>query len=126
MTPRLWSDARQAIHAALSGVMLWLGGILALPGDQLAAQPAFRVLLVWMPEPQWAGLFWFLGCIGIVGLFTPVRWFRLATVLLLATGHGFLAGTAAWTAPHNTASGVYGIYAALGYYLAYRRTVEGL
>lgn len=106
--------------------MLWLGALLGFPGDQLSAQPAFRVLLQWAGEGQWAGLAWLFGCVGLIGMFTPSRGLRLATVLLLATAHGFLAGVAAWSAPQNSASGVYGIYALLGYYLAFRRAREGL
>jgi len=126
VTPRLLHDARVAIHVALTGIMLWLGAILSLPGDQLAAVPAFRVLLVWADEPVWSVGFLMLGITGITGLFNRSLAVRYVSVTLLTTGHVFLALVAGWSAPHNTAAGVYGIYALLGIYLLYRRTYEGL
>ena len=119
-------DARTAIHAALTGVMAWLSIILALPGDTFGTNLSFRVMASLATEDHWAMMLWVVATVGIVGLLTSSAPVRLASVLVLSTAHGALAGMFGTSNPISTATGTYGILAGLGYFLAWRRTHEGI
>lgn len=119
-------DARLAIHAALTAVMAWLAVILVLPGDTFGTSKSFTRMAALGTEPVWALVFWLAACLGLVGLLTPSRGTRLASVLVLATMHGVVAGCFALSNPATTGTGTYTVLAALGYYLAWRRTDEGV
>ena len=119
-------DARVAIHAALTAVMAWLAVVLALPGDTFGSSPAFSRMAALANEDHWAMAFWLAASVGLVGLLTPSRGMRLGSALVLATMHGVVAGCLALGYPASTGTGTYATLAALGYYLAWRRTDEGL
>ena len=119
-------DARTAIHAALTGVMAWLAIILALPGDTFGASISFRVMASMATEEHWAMAFWLVASVGLVGLLNQGRGVRLVSVLVLATMHGALAGMFWMSNPFTTGTGTYGILAALGYFLVWRRTHESV
>lgn len=119
-------DGRLAIHAALTTVMVWLAVILALPSDTFSTSKSFAYMAMMGSEPAWAMVFWVAACLGLVGLLTPSRGMRLGSVLVLATMHGVVAGCLALSNPATTGTGTYAVLAALGYYLAWRRTDEGV
>ena len=119
-------DARLAIHAALTAVMAWLAVILALPNDTFGTSPSFARMAAMATEDHWAMAFWLAATIGVMGLATPSRLGRLLSVLVLATMHGVVAGCFLMAHVATTGTGTYAILAALGYYLAWRRTHEGL
>ena len=118
------TDARNAIHAALTAVMAWLSFVLNLPGDTFAS-PAFAQFARLATEQQWAYIFMATACGGLVGLVSDRAWVRLASVFLLATVHGLVAYCFYLAPPSGTwigtGTGTYAIIAGLGYYLAYRR-----
>lgn len=70
--------------------------------------------------------FWLAATLGLIGLMTPHRGMRLGSVLVLATMHGVVAGCLVLGNPATTGTGTYAVLACLGYYLAWRRTDEGL
>ena len=117
-------DARLAIHAALTAVMAWLALVLALPSDTFSSSPSFHVMAAMASEDHWAMAFWLVASVGFVGLLTQDQVLRLGSVLVLATMHGVVAGLFALANPATTATGTYGVLAALGYYLAWRRSDE--
>ena len=119
-------DGRLAIHAALTAVMAWLAVILALPSYTFHTSKSFACMATMGTEPAWAMVFWLVACLGLVGLLTPSRGMRLGSVLVLATMHGVVAGCIALSNPATTGTGTYAVLAALGYYLAWRRTDEGV
>ena len=119
-------DARVAIHAALTAVMAWLALVLALPGDTFENGRSYAVLASMMTEDHWAMAFWLVANIGMVGVTTCNRTLRLGSVLVLATMNGVVAVCLLLANPTSTGSGTYGVLAALGYYLVFRRTREGL
>ena len=119
-------DARAAIHLTLTVVMGWLAIVLALPGDTFGTALSFRLMASLASEDVWAMLLWFIACIGVIGIFTPTRLVRLVSVLVLATMHGVLAGLLAVSNPLAWGSAFCAGFAGLGYYLAWRRAVEGL
>ena len=119
-------DGRLAIHAALTAVMAWLAAILALPSDTFSTSKSFACMATIGTEPAWAMVFWVAACFGLIGLLTPSRGMRLGSVLVLATMHGVVAGCLALSNPTTTGTGTYAVLAGLGYYLAWRRTHEGL
>lgn len=119
-------DARLAIHAALTGVMAWLALVLALPGDTFGTSPTFALMQRLGSEDGWAMVFWLVASIGLTGLGSTARWWRLASVLALSTAHGVVAILFVLGNPLTTATGTYAVLALLGYYLAWRRTDEGL
>lgn len=119
-------DARAAIHLALTAVMAWLALVLALPDDTFRLSPAYALMAAMGREDAWAVAFWAVACIGAAGLSTPSRGLRLASVLTLATMHGVVALCFGVSSPATTGSGTYAVLAGLGYYLAWRRTHEGL
>ncbi len=119
-------DGRLAIHAALTTVMVWLAVILVLPSDTFSTSKSFAYMATMGSEPAWAMVFWVTACLGLVGLLTPSRAMRLGSVLVLATMHGVVAGCLALSNPATTGTGTYAVLAALGYYLAWRRTDEGV
>lgn len=119
-------DGREAIHAALTAVIAWFGIVLSLPGETFAISHTFDVMASLAREDHWAMALWLVACFGLIGMFTPSMRVRLGSVLLLSTMHGVIALCFALASPRTTGSGTYGILAGLGYYLAYRRTTEGV
>ncbi len=124
--PRPTFDARAAIHAALAAIMGWLGFILILPGDSFVTSSSFNVMSQIADENTWAISFGIAASAGAVGMATSNRKLRLASVLVLSTAHGIFALCLLTANPLSTGLGTYGIIAGLGYYLAYRRTLEGV
>lgn len=123
---RLLGDARLAIHAALTAVMAWLAVVLAAPGDTFGTSISFRAMAALATEEHWSMAFWLAATLGLIGLTTPHRGMRLGSVLVLATMHGVVAGCLVLGNPATTGTGTYAVLACLGYYLAWRRTDEGL
>lgn len=123
---RLLGDARLAIHAALTAVMAWLAVVLASPGDTFGTSISFHVMAALATEEHWSMAFWLAATLGLIGLTTPHRGLRLGAVLVLATMHGVVAGCFVLGNPATTGTGTYAVLAGLGYYLAWRRTDEGL
>ena len=121
-----WHDAQLAIHVGLTGVMGWIAGILAWPGETFRTGVAYAVMEQLAPENMWAMAFWLVATIGVVGLITQSRVARLLSVLVLASAHGVLALCFALANPSSTGSGTYAVLAGLGYYLAWRRSDEGV
>ena len=119
-------DAQLAIHAALAAVMAWFAVVLAIPGSTFSTGVSYRAMAQLATEESWAMACWFVATMGLVGLLTPSRTVRLCTVLLMATMHGVIAISIAWSNPSGTGSGTYAVLAGLGYYLAWRRTDEGV
>jgi len=118
-------DARLALHAALTMIMAWLAVLLALPSDTFGTSQSYAVMERIAPEPVWAMSFWMVASVGVCGLFTIHRVLRLVSVLVLATAHGVLALSLVLANPATTGTGTYTVLAALGYYLAWRRTDDG-
>ncbi len=119
-------DARTAIHAALTAVMGWLGMVLGLPGSTFSTSRTFLVMQRIGDEESWALAFWLCALVGAMGLTARSRGGRLLSVLVLATAHGLVALCLFVANPMTTATGTYGVLACLGYYLAWRRTHEGI
>ena len=123
---RWTQDARLAIHAALTAVMAWLGMVLGLPGSTFATSRTFSVMERIGTEEAWALAFWSCALVGGMGLTSRSRGGRLMSVLVLATSHGLVALCLFLANPLTTATGTYVVLAGLGYYLAWRRTREGI
>ncbi len=115
-----------AIHSALTAVMAWLAVVLMMPGSTFGTGAGYAMLARLASEEAWAMVFWAVASTGLVGLATSSRLLRLGCVLVLATAHGMLATCFALGSPSSTASGTYAVLAGLGYFLAWRRTDEGL
>ena len=120
------SDARTMIHAALTGVMVWLSFVLVLPGDTFAKGSSFQLMAKIATEDHWAMAFWIVASVGLSGLTTSSRVLRLLSVLVVSTMHGVFSLLLVLANPLNTGTGTYAIFAALGYYLAWRRAREGI
>ncbi len=120
------NDARVAIHAALTAVMAWLAIVLIIPGDTFASSPTFSLMADLAGEERWAMAFWGAASIGLAGITASSRVFRLVSVLVVATMHGIVAIFFVLGNPVTTGTGTYAIMAGLGYYLAWRRTREGV
>ncbi len=119
-------DGRLAIHAALTAVLAWFAVILTLPSDTFSTSKSFACMATMGSEPAWAMVFWVAACLGLAGLLTPSRGMRLGSVLVLATMHGVVAGCLVLSNPATAGTGTYAVLATLGYYLAWRRTDEGV
>ena len=119
-------EAPVAIHVALTAVMGWLAIVLIVPGDTFASSPTFHVMASIAAEERWAMVFWGAASVGLAGLTTSSRLVRLVSVLLVSTMHGIVALCFVLANPVTTGTGTYSIIAGLGYYLAWRRTREGL
>ena len=115
-----------AIHVALTAGMGWLAAILALPGDTFAMGRGWTLFAEMGNENAWAMAFWAVASMGAVGLTAARPVLRLCSVLILSTAYGCVALLMLWAAPSGSGSGIYGVQAALGYYLAWRRTREGV
>ena len=113
-------DAKQAIHATLTAIMFWLGGILVLPGSTFSTSHSYRALERVATESTWAIAFLFVAFFGLIGLFITGP-FRQMSVVGLATAHGTFSVCLFLGNPSGTGSGTYGIIAVLGYYLLYAR-----
>ena len=113
-------DAKQAIHLALTTIMLLLGMKLLLPGSTFASSHSYRAMERIFFEDTWGYLFLFVGSWGVLGLFVagPIR---KLSVAVLASAHGTLA-LCLWIGnPAGTGPPTYGTIACLGYYLLYVR-----
>lgn len=119
-------DARVAIHAALTVGMGWLAVILALPGDTFATGRGWTRFGEMAGESTWAMVFWLVASVGVAGLTASGPMLRLFSVLTLSTAYGCVAMFMLWGAPSGSGSGTYTVLAGLGYYLAWRRTHEGV
>ena len=120
-----WRDARLAIHFALTLIMAGFGLVLAFPTEKFST-PAFAVFARMGSENGWAMALWLIACVGFVGMMTSSKTVRLISVLLLASGHGVLGICFAVAPQFGTGAITYVVIAGLGYYLAWRRTVEGV
>lgn len=118
-------DARMMIHVQLIVILAWLGFVLILPGATFSTTPAWRYFAQMGSEEAWAVTFFISAGIGAVGIDTPRRWVKLASVLFLATVHGALALLFLRGNPYGGASGVFATAALSGYYLAWRQTLGG-
>jgi hypothetical protein len=119
-------DAKLAIHVFLIAVLWGVGIALALPADTFGSSRSFSVMARIGTEDGWAMTLWLAGCFGFIGLFTPSRVLRMVSVLVLATMHGIFALFLGASGNVNTGTLTYGFIALLGYYLAWRRTREGV
>lgn len=119
-------DARVAIHATLSAIVLWLGLLFASPTDTFGASHSFDFMARVATETNWGFAFIAIGVVGAAGIFTRRRILRFASVLVIATAHSVFAACLLMGNPVNSGTGTYTIVAALGYYLAWRRSVEGV
>lgn len=118
-------DARNGIHAGLTAILAWIAFRLAMPDDTFATTSSFAYMARLAPENTWALLFWAVANLGIIGLATTNKVIRLASVLVVATAHGVLAGCLLMS-DGSIWSGTFGIIACMGYYLAYRRARAGI
>lgn len=119
-------DARVAIHAALTAGMGWLAMLLALPGDTFVLSRGWTLFAEMGSEGAWAMAFWAVASIGAIGLTAGRPSLRFCSVLVLSTAYGCVALLMLWAAPLGSGSGIYGVQAALGYYLAWGRTRESV
>ncbi len=126
MTRPRMRDGLFAVHVALTAVMAWLAVALAAPNDTFGSSAAYRAMARLGSETGWAMAFWAAACLGVAGLCTPSRWLRLLSVLALATMNGLVALCFATGNPTGTGAGTYAVLAGLGYYLAWRRSDEGV
>lgn len=120
-----WRDPRLAIHFALTLIMGGFGIVLALP-TQTFLNASFTVLAELGSENSWAICLWIISTMGIIGMMTSSKIIRLISVLSLATGHGVLGICFALAPQFGTGATTYIVIAGLGYYLAWRRSVEGV
>ena len=119
-------DARIALHVALTVIMGWLALLLAWPGETFATSSSYAVMSRIGPEEAWAMAFWIVASVGVIGLSTLDRALRLLSALVLATAHGVVALSFVLSNPASTGTGTYAVLAGLGYYLAWRRTDDGI
>ncbi len=122
----LVSDARVAIHLALTAIMAWLAIVLILPGDTFFGNRSFTLMARMASEDHWAMVFWVTASVGLTGLTTRSAILRLTSVLALATMHGVFALLLFCANPVSSGTGTYMIVAGLGYYLSWRRSREGV
>ena len=116
-------DARNAIHVTLVAVLVWLSIAVQLPGtiDSIT----FSGFARFGGAEAWSYVMLATGMVGLVGLVSKSKWANQASVFLLANAHIVVA----WcfyigSAPEYVVSpgaGTYGLIAALGYYLLWRR-----
>jgi hypothetical protein len=118
-------DARNGIHAGLTAIMAWLAFRLGWSDPVFATTPDFAYMARLASEHSWAVLFWVVANIGLLGLVAVNRVMRLASVLVVATAHGVIAGCLLM-ADESVWSGTYVIIACMGYYLGYRRARAGI
>jgi hypothetical protein len=118
--PRPVFDARMAIHVALIMILAWLGAVLILPARSFATTPAWRLFARIGSEEAWAVMFLLAAGFGALGVTTPLRSLKAASVWVLATVHGALAVLFFLGNPTGGASGTFAIIALLGYYLVAR------
>ena len=118
-------DMRIAMHAGLTAILVWLALFFELRGGLLSTDSSFHYMELLASQRVWAVFFLAAANLGIVGLITHHRLFRLISVLVVSTAHGIfagcliLAGASVW-------SGTYAIIAVMGYFLAFRRVRAGL
>lgn len=125
MTPPAWRDARLAIHFALTLIVGGFGAVLSLPTNTFGS-PAFTMLAQMGNEIHWAMALWLVAMIGLMGMTTASKGVRLFSVLVLATAHGALGICFALAPQFGTGAITYIVIAGLGYYLAWRRSIEGV
>ncbi len=119
-------DARVALHAALTVIMMWLAMLLAWPAGTFATSISYGVMHRIASEEGWAMAFSVVASVGVSGLCTASRLLRLFSVLVLATAHGVVAISFVLSNPAETGTGTYAVLAVLGYYLAWRRADDGV
>lgn len=124
LVPVGWRDTKNAIHFTLTVIIGGFGAVLTLPSDTFATRPSLSVMTNIASENSWAMALLFVASIGLIGLFTPFRAMRLISVLLLASAHGTLGLCFALDPVFVPGTIAYIAIAGLGYYLAWRRTVE--
>ncbi len=118
-------DTRDATHAGLTAILAWTAFRLGLSADVFATNSSFDYMARFASEHTWAALFLVVANVGVFGLFTANPVIRLVSVLVVATAHGVLAGCLLMSGA-SVWSGTYAIIAAMGYYLAYRRSRAGI
>lgn len=115
------------IHTALVMLMFWLAFVLGLPTPTFD-HPSFAGFTVFGTEEEWTLWFLIAGLIGAVGIFPVNTILKQLSTFCLATSHLSVAYCFARSSWMNneiyTAIGPYGLYAALGYYVLYRRVAE--
>lgn len=124
LVPKRWCDAKNAIHFTLTVIMGGFGAVLALSSDTSAVRPYFSVMTNIASENFWAMAFLFVTSIGLIGLFTSFRVIKFISVLVLASAHGAIGLCFALAPVFVPGTITYIAIAGLGYYLAWRRTVE--
>lgn len=119
------NDMRIAMHAGLTGILVWIALYFELHGGLFVSDPSFHYMELLASQRIWAVFFLATANLGIVGLITHHLLLRLVSVLVVSTAHGIfagcliLAGASVW-------SGTYVIIASMGYCLAFRRVRAGL
>ena len=121
-----WRDARLAIHLALTIIVAGFGSVLALPTNTFGVSSSFNFMASLASENVWAVVLWIASTIGFVGMVTHSKAMRFISVLVLATAHGILGISFALAPQFGTGAITYTVIAGLGYYLAWRRTIEGV
>lgn len=119
------SDVRNGIHAGLTAIMAWMAFKLVISANVFATSNSFEYMARFGSEHTWAVMFLGVANVGIIGLITSSALIRFASVLVVATAHGVLAGCILM-ADSGVWSGTYAIIAGMGYYLAYRWSRAGL
>lgn len=119
-------DAQIALHMALSVIMGWLVVLWARPGETFATSSSYAVRPRTGPEEAWVMAFWMVASVGVIGLSTLDRALRLVSALVLAVARGVVALSCVLSNPASFRTGTYAVLAGLGYYLAWRRTDDGI
>ena len=124
-------DARVALHLALTVIMGWLALLLAWPGETISTSGSCAVISCISGKDAWAMAFWAMAfcavaSVGAIGLSMCNRALRLFSALVLATAHGVVAISFVLGNPASIEAGTYAVLAGLGYYLAWRRTNDGV
>lgn len=99
------------IHWLATGVMLWWGVVLFLPGNTMSVSPSYDIFLSLANEQVWGVFFISSGAFGLWAVFSKTTEVRIVAAMLLSVMHGMVAMLLVLGNPFNTGTGTYAIIA---------------
>ena len=112
-------DPLRPLHVGLSVALLWLAGVLALPGDTFSTGRGYAGMAAVASEGTWAAMLAAAGLLGLAGMRDmtrgrlggiPLRWHLLCLAVLVFVASPFGFGTP-----------LFGVLGALGLCLLWHR-----
>jgi hypothetical protein len=122
-------DPLRPLHIGLSVALLWLAGVLALPGETFTTGRGYAGMAAVASEDTWAAILAAAGLVGLAGMRDmtcgklgglPLRW-HLLCLAVLALVHLWLAFLVFVANPFGFGTPLFGVLGTLGICLLWHR-----